>query len=276
MQKLSIRRILVSTFLVLVALAVIMLAGAMGIGEKVGAPGLDKLAFSFLDRLGFNVGTGPMPETTLPWNIKEIAGTWSGMSDVDGTVWRFTFEENLAVRVSSSSGYFYDGTAFVHWKLGLTEGHLRVPPGWNVLDVDTINSAEPSHRNKVSLGAYSLQRNLLKYCFGEPGKMVRPIKDMSYEGIRCFELAKGTDGAGGSVSEVKRLPIQQGVSLRAETQTSQTGLSAAAPAKSIEGRAEVLIDGSGETWPLRTDRDSETSFADPHRLTLQFQAHGAT
>ena len=274
MPDLNIRKILVALLLVIAAFAAILLIGAMGIGKKIGAPGVDTLVSQVLEHLSPSENTGPASDTILPWNIREIVGTWSGVSDVDGTEWKFTFEDNYAVRVSSSSGYSFDGTAFVHWKLGQIEGNLRVPPGWDILDVDTINSSEQSHRNKVSLGTYSLRKDLLKYCFSEPGKMVRPITDLSREGIRCFDLTKEAAGAAGPANR----PAPAAVTKRHRpypAKPSQAAPSTAMPPSSISGQAEIIINGSRETWLLRTDRDSVTDFTDPHRLTLQFQVGGA-
>jgi len=187
-------RVLVAFLLVIISVVVIVLAGVMGIGKKIGAPGLDTLVSRGIERFLDHEKTGPFPETTLPGDMEKIVGTWSGLSDVDGTRWRFTFEQNYAVRMSNSKGYYRQGTAFVHWKLGLTDGNVRVPPGWSVLDLDIIQSSEPSHRNTISLGAFSRRINQLEYCFCEPGRMVRPITDESREGIRCFELTKAKAG----------------------------------------------------------------------------------
>jgi hypothetical protein len=267
MPDLNIRRILTALFLVIAAFAVILVIGARGMGKKIGAPGVDILVSQILER--FSLSGGPTSDATLPSNIGEIVGTWSGVSDVDGTTWKFTFENNYAVRVSSSSGYSFDGTAFVHWNLGQIEGHLRVPPGWGILDVDTINSSEQSHRNKVSLGAYSLREGVLKYCFSEPGRMTRPITDLSKEGIRCFDLTKEAAGMAGPAN--RPTPA---VAAKAQ-QPSRDTPPDVLPPSSIAGEAEIIINGSQKTWLLRTDRDSVTDFTDPHRLTLQFQAAGA-
>jgi len=193
MQKL-IFKFLVAFLLVIITVVVIVLTGFMGLGKKIGAPGLDTLVSRGLERFLDREKTGPFPETTLPGDMEKIVGTWAGVSDIDGTRWRFTFEQNYAVRVSSSKGYYRQGTAFVHWKLGLTDGNIRVPPGWSMLDMDIIQSSEPSHRNNISLGAFSRQGNRLEYCFSEPGRMVRPITDESRDGIRCFELVKAKAG----------------------------------------------------------------------------------
>jgi|WetSurSiteA1Bulk_404760.scaffolds.fasta_scaffold01670_4 hypothetical protein len=201
MQNLRIR-VLVAFLLVLISVVFIVLVGVRGLGKKIGAPGLDTLVSRGIEHFLGSEKTGPFPDTTLPGDMQEIVGTWSGVSDIDGTEWRFTFEQNYAVRVSNSKGYYRQGTAFVHWNLGLTEGHIRVPPGWSVLDTDIIQSSEPFHRNSISLGAFSRHGNQLQYCFSEPGSMVRPITDESREGIRCFELtkakAKGEISAGQS------------------------------------------------------------------------------
>ena len=151
MQNLNFR-VLVALLLVIISVVVIVLAGVMGLGKKIGAPGLDTLISRGIERFLDRDRTGPFPETTLPGDMQEIVGTWSGISDIDGTEWRFTFEQNYAVHVSNSKGYYRQGTAFVHWKLGLTDGNIRVPPGWSVLDMDIIQSSEPSHRNNISLG----------------------------------------------------------------------------------------------------------------------------
>ncbi len=182
------RRILIAFLLFLILIVVVGMIGALGLGKRINAPGLDDLMSRIIGR--DREGEGPTPDTTLPWNIEGIAGTWKGVSDLDGAVWQFTFEKNFAVRADSSSGYSNQGTAFVHWKLGLTDGFVRVPPGWAPLDVDIIHSTEPRHRNTSSLGAFSLRGNVLHYCFNEPGKLVRPINDLSHEGIRCFELSR--------------------------------------------------------------------------------------
>ncbi|MBI5634722.1 MAG: DUF2207 domain-containing protein [Nitrospirae bacterium] len=190
-----IRKILVALLLFLILIVIVGTIGLFGLGKRINAPGLDVL----MSRIaGENrQGSGPFPDTTLPGNIEEIAGTWKGISDVDGTTWQFTFEKNFAVRAASSSGYVRQGTAFVHWKLGLTDGLVRVPPGWSPLDVDIIDSTEPLHRNTFSLGAFSLKGKILQYCFSEPGKMVRPINDLSREGIRCFDLSRAAAGSEG-------------------------------------------------------------------------------
>ncbi len=270
MPYLNIRRTLVALFLVIAAFAAIFMIGARGIGKKVGAPGVDKLVSRGLERIGVSEGTGSEPQT---WNIREIAGTWTGLSDVDGTTWKFTFEDDRAVRVSSSSGYYLDGTAFVHRNLGLTDGNLRVPPGWNILDVDTINSSERSHRNTISLGAYSVHEDLLKYCFSEPGKLVRPVTDLSGEGVQCFELTKGLNAVERPSGRTAPGAVANDP-LPSRSEPRRDALSTVMTPSSVSGQAAVVIDGSQETWPLRTDRDSVTDLKDPHRLTLQFQAGG--
>jgi hypothetical protein len=200
MQNLNFR-VLVALPLVIISLVVIVLAGVMGLGKKIGAPGLDTLISRGIERFfNFEI-TGPSPVTTLPGDMQEIVGTWSGVSDIDGTEWRFTFEQNYAVHVNSSKGYYRQGTAFVHWNLGLTDGNIRVPRGWSVLDMDIIQSSEPSHRNNISLGAFSRKGNRLEYCFCEPGRMERPITNESREGIRCFELTKAKAGEDIAVSQ---------------------------------------------------------------------------
>ncbi len=202
MQNLSFR-LLVALLLVIISVVVIVLAGFMGLGKKIGAPGLDTLVSRAIERFVDRVSTGPFPETTLPGDMQKIVGTWSGVSDIDGTEWLFTFEPNYAVRMSNSKGYYRQGTAFVHWKLGLTDGNIRMPRGWSLLDMDIIQSSEPSHRNSISLGAFSRHENRLEYCFSEPGRMLRPITNESREGIRCFELTKAK--AGGDIP-VRRQP----------------------------------------------------------------------
>ena len=137
-----VRRILVTLLLIIVSLGVIVFVGFMGLGKRVGAPGLDALVSGIKERFFRLEGIGPAPDTTLPGDMKTIAGMWSGISDIDGAEWRFTFEENYAVRVSSAKGYFHQGTAFVHWKLGLIDGNIRVPPGWSILDMDIIQSPD--------------------------------------------------------------------------------------------------------------------------------------
>lgn len=183
-----IRKILVASLLLLILIVIVGMIGLLGLGKRINAPGLDALVSRIVGK--DRQGTGPLPDTTLPWNIEGIAGTWKGVSDLDGTTWQFTFEKNFAVRTSSSSGYSSQGTAFVHWKWGLTDGLVRVPPGWAPLDVDIIDSTEPLHRNSSSLGAFSLKGKALQYCFNEPGKLVRPINDLSHDGIRCFDLSR--------------------------------------------------------------------------------------
>lgn len=200
MQNLNFR-VLVALLLVIISVVVIVLAGVMGLGKKIGAPGLDTLISRGIERFLDLEITGSSPGTSLPGDMQEIVGTWSGVSDIDGTEWRFTFEQNYAVHVSSSKGYYRQGTAFVHWNLGLTDGNIRVPRGWSVLDMDIIQSSEPSHRNNISLGAFSRRENRLEYCFCEPGRMERPITDESREGIRCFELTKATAGGDILVSQ---------------------------------------------------------------------------
>ena len=93
-------------FLIIVAVVITGFIGAVGLGKKVGSPGLDSFISGLLGRFLNEEQTGEVPQTTLPVNMHEIVGTWSGLSDVDGTKWRFTFEGNYAVRADSSSGYF--------------------------------------------------------------------------------------------------------------------------------------------------------------------------
>lgn len=268
-----VRRILVMLLLIIVSMGVIVFIGAMGLGKRVGAPGLDALVSGIRERFFRFEGIGPMPETTLPGDMNTVAGTWSGISDVDGTEWRFTFEGNYAVRVSSATGYFHQGTAFVHWKLGLTDGILRVPPGWSVLDVDIIQSSDPSRNNTISLGAFSHRGNLLKYCFAEPGRMTRPINDMSREGIRCFDLTKTTMGTGRHLGKSRHeTPPEKAPS--SPPFGFSPAASQAAGALPISGEAEATIDGVREILLLRTDAESSTDLVNPQRLTLQFQAHG--
>jgi hypothetical protein len=270
------RRFLVALLLVIASVVLIVMAGVMGLGKKIGAPGLDTLVSRGLERFLAHEKTGPFPDTTLPGDIERIVGTWSGLSDVDGTTWRFTFEQNYAVYVSSSAGYYCQGTAFVHWKLGLTDGAVRVPPGWSTLDLDVIQSSEPSHRNNISLGAYSSHENLLKYCFSEPGRMVRPIADESREGIRCFVLTRVETGKDIPVSQRPFVPVPDKPSSASAQNISPVGPSTEGHLSQLKsGTAEIVIDGVREIFTLRTDRESTTDISNPHRSTLQFQAHGA-
>lgn len=185
------RRILVGFLLIITGIAVVILAGITGLGKQIGAPGLDALITRNIERFLGRFETGQPPETTLPVNMQEIVGTWSGASDKDGTEWRFTFERNYAVSVSNSKGYYRRGTALIHWRLGLIDGNIRVPAGWSMLDMDIIQSSDPSHKNSISLGTFSLRGDRLEYCFSDPGTMARPVTDESTEGISCFEL-RGT------------------------------------------------------------------------------------
>jgi len=270
-----VRRILVTLLLIIVSLGVIVFVGFMGLGKRVGAPGLDALVSGIKERFFRLEGIGPAPDTTLPGDMNTITGTWSGISDIDGTEWKFTFEENYAVRVSSAKGYFHQGTAFVHWKLGLTDGILRVPPGWSVLDVDIIQSSDPLKNSTISLGAFSRRENLLKYCFTEPGRLTRPINDMSREGIRCFELTKAVAGTGRQSGMPRPRPTPEKASSSQPSGSSPPfAESAEVPRHFISGEAETTIDGVTETLVLRTDAGSSTDLANPRRLTLQFQAHG--
>jgi hypothetical protein len=262
-------------FLIIVAVVITGFIGAVGLGKKVGSPGLDSFISGLLGRFLNEEQTGEVPQTTLPVNMHEIVGTWSGLSDVDGTKWRFTFEGNYAVRADSSSGYFNQGTAFVHYSLGLTDGFLRVPPGWSPLDIDIIQSSDSSHRNNKSLGAYSVHGDMLKYCFSEPGRLTRPITDISREGIRCFELTKETAGPGAAAVQPYTAPVPYTVPAPSAPHTPAGPSSAGTPAQSITGIADIIIDGVRETFLLRTDPKSETDLSAPRVITLQFQAHGA-
>jgi hypothetical protein len=225
-------RLLFMLLLVIVSVVLLVMAGFMGLGKKIGAPGLDTLVSRGLEHFLDHEKTGSMPETTLPGDMDKTVGTWSGISDIDGTEWRFTFEQNYAVRIDNSKGYYRQGTAFVHWKLGLIDGNIRVPPGWSMLDMDIIQSSEPSHRNNISLGAFSRQGTRLKYCFSEPGSMIRPITDESLEGIRCFELAKAEAG--------KKMPTNQSPS--ASVPDSSSGLQHSAAGSRRTERSETIMD----------------------------------
>ena len=231
MQNLTLK-FLVAFLLVIIAVVVIVLTGFMGLGKKIGAPGLDTLISRGIERFLDYRKTGAIPETTLPGDMDKTVGTWSGISDVDGTEWRFTFEQNYAVRIDNSKGYYCQGTAFVHWKLGLIDGNIRVPAGWSMLDMDIIQSSEPSHRNNISLGAFSRKGTRLEYCFSEPGSMVRPITDESRKGIRCFELAKAEAG--------KKIPTSQSPS--ASVPDSSSGLQHPAAGSRRTERTEKIID----------------------------------
>ncbi|MBI5848166.1 MAG: DUF2207 domain-containing protein [Nitrospirae bacterium] len=211
-----IRKILVAVMLLLILIVIIGLVGLFGLGKQINAPGLDDLMSRIIGRN--QQGDGPASDTTLPWNIEGIAGTWTGVSETDGTTWQFTFEKNFAVRADSSSGYFNQGTAFVHWKLGLTDGFVRVPPGWAPLDIDVIDSTEPGHRNKSSLGAFSLRGEVLKYCFSTPGNLIRPINDISRKDIRCFDLVRRSAVA--KSPSVSPSPPQRPVRPKAESEPS--------------------------------------------------------
>jgi len=231
MQNLTLK-FLVALLLIIIAVVVIVLTGFMGLGKKIGAPGLDTLVSRGIERFLDYEKTGSMPETTLPGDMDKTVGTWSGISDVDGTEWRFTFEQNYAVRIDNSKGYYCQGTAFVHWKLGLIDGNIRMPAGWSILDMDIIQSSEPSHRNNISLGAFSRKGTRLEYCFSEPGSMIRPITDESRKGIRCFELAKAEAG--------KKIPASQSPS--AYVPDSSSGLQHPAAGSRRTEQTEKIID----------------------------------
>ena len=222
MQNLT-RKILLTVLLVIISVVIIVTMGLKGLWKKAGIPGLDTFFSDMLERNRVDNATGPFPETTLPSDIKKIVGTWSGNSDADGKEWQFIFKDNYAVRISNSTGYFHQGTAFIHWNLGLTDGNIRVPPGWSPLDVDITQSSEPSYSTKISLGAFAMRKDILKYCFSEPGKMVRPITDDSREGLKCFDLTKSVPGE--DKQHVQQSPVQL---------TEKTLTTSAAPSQSSE------------------------------------------
>ena len=271
-MQVLIRRLLISLLLAIASVVLVVMIGAKGLGKRIGAPGLDTLISGLRDRFENVAQTGEFPQTTLPGNMHEIAGTWSGISDVDGRKWQFSFEQNYAVRVKSSSGYFIQGTAYVHWDLGLTDGVIRVPPGWSVLDVDIIQSSEPSHRNRISPGAFSLQGDILKYCFAEPGSTARPITDRSREGIQCFELRREKAGA----VQQPTVPVPgRAPAAPAPHPSAVSSGDGELPGTSLHGVAELIIDGARETFLLRIDPEAATDLSDPRHASLQYQAYGA-
>ena len=250
-----IRKSLVALLLFLILIVIVAMIGLFGLGKRINAPGLDALVSRIVgeDRQG----RGLLPDTTLPWNIEEIAGTWSGVSDVDDTTWQFTFEKNFAVRAASSSGYSNQGTAFVHWKLGLTDGFMRVPPGWSPLDVDVIDSTEQHHRNVSSLGTFSLKGKMLQYCFSEPGRLVRPVNNLSSEGIRCFDLSRvaaGSEGAGSGVSVSSRVPVPAPLKKPLSIAESVPSADTKTPVSVTNFHANILIQSDGKILVQETMR----------------------
>ncbi|MDP2156154.1 MAG: hypothetical protein Q8K68_00405, partial [Nitrospirota bacterium] len=80
-------------------------------------------------------------------------------------------------------------------------------------------------------GAFSFKGKELQYCFSEPGRLVRPINDLSRDGIRCFDLLRSNAGS-------------EGVSPRAATPTPappSTTLSEAVPGSRAETRVPVSV-----------------------------------
>lgn len=207
-----------------------------------------------------------MPETTLPYEFEKIVGTWVGRQDIGDVMWKFTFESNFAVRISSSDGYYHQGTAFVYWKEGLIDGKMRVPPGWGMLDVDITQSSIPGSGSKHSLGAYSLRRDKLLYCFSDIGSQKRPIVNMSREGIRCFELKRSTGKIADDNQPVVQPKAQSSIPT-ANVRDSST------PVSPLQNTATIIIDGKEEIYPLRTDSVSNTNLGTISRAELQFQPH---
>jgi len=212
---------------------------------------------------------GLFTPTVMPVPVEQmqvIAGTWTGRDEVDESEWQITFESNRAVRLNNSKGYFHQGTAFVHWELGLIEGSMRVPPGWGPIDVDITQSSEPSYSGKVSLGAYSLKHDGLHFCFTEPGRMTRPITDEPKEGIRCILLKKET-----KTKALKPSP-QHGIAYSPFKADAAEGSSTAG--WQLADEAEVIIDGVRDFYPLRTGAGAKTYFSYPKRAIIEFQVYG--
>jgi hypothetical protein len=213
---------------------------------------------------------GQFTPTVMPVPVEQmqvIAGTWTGRDEVDESEWQITFESNRAVWLKNSKGYYHQGTAFIHWNLGLIDGSMRVPPGWSSIDVDITQSSEPSFSGKVSLGAYSLRHDGLHFCFTEPGIMTRPITDVPREGIRCVVLKKS------ATAEPSKSTTQPGIAyspFRVNGTVEGSSPDRLQPAD----KAEVIIDGVREFYPLRKGPGAKTYFSYPKRAIIEFQAYG--
>jgi hypothetical protein len=201
-------------------------------------------------------------DVARPGNFHEIKGIWKGNQAGESGEWVFRFEDGYNVFVTAPSGDSYRGKAAIRWDLGLTgDGSLRVPPGSSVLDIDIYESSVSDYEGKTSLGAYTFDGNILRLCFGEPGKEYRPETfDQMHKNMKCFQLSKSD--ATVREPEYSAMP--------AET-TPPTHSGQEAGESNAAGEAVIIKDGIRETYMLKTGFFSETRFENSRRASLQFQ-----
>jgi hypothetical protein len=192
-----------------------------------------------------------------PADYATLLGRWQG-AEGGAHEWTLTFGHGYTVTGQHASGAHYSGQAAIFWDLGATSDGIRVPPGWSVLDVLVAEASEPRHVGQVSLGTFSKQGDMLKFCGSEPGAHVRtPSFEAPPAGVRCLTLAR--------VGDVEAAPAPAAVSAPAARVVAREENDGAS------GQAEVVLDGVPQTYPLFGGFVSDTRFADPRRATIQFK-----
>ncbi len=194
-----------------------------------------------------------------PADYATLLGRWQGGEGGESD-WTLTFGEGYAVTGRHTSGAYYSGQAAIFRDLGATSDGIRVPPGWGVMDVQVTQASEVRHVGEVSLGTFSKQGDMLKFCGSEPGTHVRT---QSFEappaGVRCLTLARAGDAA---AIPAPAAPAPAPASAPVVSHQENDGAT---------GQAEVVLDGVPQTYPLFGGFVSDTRFADPRRATIQFK-----
>jgi hypothetical protein len=215
--------------------------------------------------MGSEPGPAVAQEAQLPSNAvrpadyASLLGRWQG-GEGGVSDWTLAFGEGYAVTGQHASGAYYRGQAAIFWDLGATSDGIRVPPGWGVLDVQVTQASEPRHVGEVSLGTFSKQGDMLKFCGSEPGTHVRtPSFEAPPSGVRCLTLARVGDAeAAPAPAAPASAPAPGPVVSRQESDGAT-------------GQAEVVLDGVPQSYPLFGGFVSDTRFADPRRATIQFK-----
>jgi hypothetical protein len=243
--------------------------GSVQLVKEDGAWKVSKEDWQIEISIGADTAPAVPQEPQLPSNAVRPAdyatllGRWQS-GEGGANDWTLTFGHGYTVTGQHASGAYYRGQAAIFWDLGASSDGIRVPPGWGVLDVQVAEASEPRHVGQVSLGTFSKQGDMLRFCGSEPGAHVRtPSFEAPPSGVRCLTLARVGD------VEVASVPAAQ-----AAAPAPAAPVALRQDSDGASGQAEVVLDGVPQTYPLFGGFVSDTRFADPRRATIQFKPGG--
>ena len=193
--------------------------------------------------------TAPKRDIARPADFPRLVGTWTGTETTGATDWTLVFSEGHRMAARSGRGESYEGEVVIRWDLGIEGDSLRVPPGWAPLDVEIDKASHAQAVGKVTLAAFSLSGEQLRFCGGPPGHMAR-VKSFESPGapFRCVVLRRAS-------AEV----------------AAPTGEANQQPEPASQGEATLLLDGKAERYEAKTDFFSDTRLAAPHKAAIEFR-----